>query len=160
MSEKTVLEAVTVAVAAADLLGERLANASSQELREMEDRAPLELAELYEAFESNGAAAVAELREIREPGWWDRADAHAIGHAYMTARAWKNFEPEAAEAEAHMRSELRKRYGIDVESTYGKAQEIQDQYEKLELGRLLAKRRQERAARAAEPHEGGGPAQS
>lgn len=139
MAEKTVLEAVTIAVAAADLLGEKLAKASTQELLEMEDRAPLELAELYENFESSAAEAVAELRDVHSHAWWAKADAHAIGHAYMTARAWKEFEPAAAEAEATMRTELRRRYGIDVESTYGRAQEIQDQYEKLELGRLMAK---------------------
>ncbi|NUP74443.1 MAG: hypothetical protein HOQ07_07320 [Sinomonas sp.] len=157
MAEKTVLEAVTIAVAAADLLGEKLANASAQELNEMEDRAPLELAELYENFESNAAAAVAELQEVREAGWWESADSHAIGRAYMMARAWKKFSPEAAEAESLMRAELRKRYGIDVESTYGKAQEIEDQYEKLLFERLVAKYRRERPPK---PPEGGGEGQS
>ncbi|WP_422935735.1 hypothetical protein [Sinomonas sp. P47F7] len=157
MAEKTVLEAVTIAVAAADLLGEKLAKASSQELLDMEDRAPLELAELYENFESSAAAAVAVLREVHTHAWWERADPHTIGHAYMTARAWKDFEPAAAEAEATMRVELRRRYGIDVESTYGKAQEIQDQYEKLELGRLMAKFKQKKDVQEPGQAEGGEP---
>ncbi|MEA5455164.1 hypothetical protein SPF06_10570 [Sinomonas sp. JGH33] len=135
---KSVLEALNVAVAAGDLLGERLSLATSDELVEMEDHSPLEIAELFEDFESKRDAAVAELAETRAAGWWESATPYRIGHAYMLARAWKDHAPEAAAAEASMRSELAERYDIDVETCHAPAQLIQDQYERLQFERLKA----------------------
>ncbi|MDQ4504626.1 hypothetical protein [Sinomonas sp. ASV322] len=134
----SVREALSVALAAGDLLGERLSLATSDELLEMEDHSPLEIAELFENFEAKRDSALTELAETSAPEWWDAATPRAIGHAYMLARAWKDHAPEAATVEGTMRSEIADRFGIDVETCYGPPQLIQDQYERLQFDRLKA----------------------
>ncbi|MGN6405923.1 hypothetical protein [Sinomonas sp.] len=114
--EEPLLGAFNVALTAASQLGEFLARIHAQRLRVLETATGQQAREARSRFDAERATAVAGLAPVGRPDWWDRARPDEIGRTYATALAWRDYAPEAASAEARMRTELRQRYGIDVDA--------------------------------------------
>ncbi|MCH6472410.1 hypothetical protein [Sinomonas terrae] len=114
--EEPLIGALNVALTAASQLGEFLARIHAQRLRVLETATRGQAREARTRFDAERAAAAAELSQANRPDWWDRTGPDGIGRTYATAIAWRDYAPEAAAAEERMRTELRQRYGIDVDA--------------------------------------------
>ena len=131
------LEGVTrVAITAGARLGEQLSQAIAQRAREMDARAATEARDLRDRFEAERAAAVAEVRQVHSAEFWNQNDPQRIGQTFATARAWRDFEPEARSAEDRMKVELHDRYGIDTDALGGDPAKVQEWVARLEAQRL------------------------
>jgi hypothetical protein len=102
-------------IAAAGRMGENIARAREEAARKAEAESTQKARELQAQYEQERALARAQVQPINEPAWWDRARPEDIAHAYETTAAWKDNDPALAQAHAHMRDELHKRYWIDVD---------------------------------------------
>ncbi|WP_024286600.1 hypothetical protein [Cellulomonas sp. KRMCY2] len=108
-----------VAVTAAGRVGEELMRMREAQLARARISSEQEGRELAVRLDAERAGARAQLAPVRRDEWWAGADAQAIGAAYATAHAWAGIEPEADRAEQHIRTELRTRYGLDVDHAGG-----------------------------------------
>jgi hypothetical protein len=101
-------------IAAAVRVGESAARMREERARRAEAESVQRARETAAQFEQERAMARAQVQPTREPAWWDRASAQDVAQAYETTSAWKDHDPDLAQAHAHMGDELRERYGIDV----------------------------------------------
>lgn len=152
---------VRVAVTAGARFGENMARMREQMARETEARSLQESRELQARTTAERKAAVSELGNIQRGEWWDKARPEDIGRTYATAKAWEGQEPEAASARLRMESELRTRYGVEVENIDADPAQVQAHLARMEAERIegLAaeerrKESQEREEAAALMHEG------
>lgn len=131
------LEGVTrVAITAGARLGEQLSQAIAQRARELEARTATEARDLRDRFEAERGAAVAEVKQVHGAEFWNQNDPQRIGQTFATATAWREFEPEARNAEDRMKVELRERYGIDTAAVDGDPARVQEWVARLEAERL------------------------
>lgn len=144
-----------ILVTAASQVGQMLARLREEALRRAEARSIQEHRELQSRLDAERAAARAELGNVHQRDWWDRATPEQIGHSYQVARAWAGEDQEAARAELRMRDELQSRYAIDVNNTGVDPSSVQ-QLVRLQLERAerdLANAAEERNRAAAEEAE-------
>lgn len=111
-------------IAAAGRMGENFARMREEAARRAEAQSVQRAREIQVQFEQERALARAQLQPTREPAWWDRARPEDIAHAYETSAAWKDTDPDLAQAHAHMGDELRERYGIDVNDVHADPQRV------------------------------------
>lgn len=139
-----------VLVTAAGQVGERLARQREETQRNAQACSEQEARELASRIEAERLAARVELRDVGRADWWDRATPEQIARSYQVARAWSAEDPEAARAEERVRSEIRGRYGVDVDDAGADPERVR-QLVQLELDRAERDRAagQEQAARAA-----------
>lgn len=139
-----------VLVTAAGQVGERLARQREETQRNAQARSEQEARELASRIEAERLAARVELRDVGRADWWDRATPEQIARSYQVARAWSAEDPEAARAEERVRSEIRGRYGVDVDDAGADPERVR-QLVQLELDRAERDRTagEEQAARAA-----------
>jgi hypothetical protein len=131
------IEGVTrVAVTAGSRIGEQLSRAIAERARELEAQALTEGRDLRDRFEAERAAAVADVRQVHGAEFWNQNDPQRIGQTFATARAWRDFEPEAREAEDRMKTELRERYGLNTDALNGDPAKVQEWVARLEAERL------------------------
>lgn len=144
-----------ILVTAASQVGQMLARLREEALRRAEARSIQEHRELQSRLDAERAAARAELGNVHQRDWWDRATPEQIGHSYQVARAWAGEDQEAARAELRMRDELQSRYAIDVNNT-GADPDAVRQMVRLQMERAerdLANAATERNRAAAEEAE-------
>jgi len=103
-------------IAAAGRMGENMARMREEHARRAEAISVQRARETAAQFDQERAMARALVQPTREPAWWDRARPEDVAHLYETAAAWKDHDPTLAQAHAHMGTELRERYGIDVDN--------------------------------------------
>jgi antitoxin component of RelBE/YafQ-DinJ toxin-antitoxin module len=113
-------------VAAAGRLGENMARMREDRARRAEAESVQRARETSAQFEQERAMARAQVQPTREPAWWDRASAEDVAQAYETTSAWKDHDPDLAQAHARMGDELRERYGIDVDNIGADPQRVAD----------------------------------
>lgn len=101
-------------VASAGRIGETIARAREEAARRAEAESMQRARELQAQYEQERVLARAQVQPVNEPAWWDRASVADIAHAYETTAAWKDDDPNLADAHAKMGDELRERYGLDV----------------------------------------------
>lgn len=135
-----------VIVTAAGQVGERLARAREDALRQAQARSEQEYRELQSRIEVERRAAHVELADVHRSEWWDRATPEQIGRSYQVARAWAQDDPEAARAEQRVRDEVRSRYGIDVDDAGGDPEAVRQRI-RLELDRADRDRANSEAGR-------------
>lgn len=111
-------------IAAAGRMGENIARMREEAARRAEAQSTQRAREVQVQFEQERAMARAQLQPTREPAWWDRARPEEVAHAYETSAAWKDTDPDLAQAHAHMGEELRERYGIDVNDVQADPQRV------------------------------------
>jgi hypothetical protein len=102
-------------VAAAGRMGESVARMREDRARQAEAESVQRARETAAQYEQERAMARAQVQPTREPAWWDRASAEAVAQAYEMTSAWKDHDPDLAQAHAQIGDELRERYGIDVD---------------------------------------------
>jgi hypothetical protein len=102
-------------VAAAGRMGEDLSRQLEERARRAEAESVQRARETAAQYEQERAMARAQVQPIQEPAWWDRASAEDVAQAYETTSAWKDQDPDLAQAHARMGDELRERYGINVD---------------------------------------------
>jgi len=95
-------------------MGESVARMREDRARQAEAESVQRARETAAQYEQERAMARAQVQPTREPAWWDRASAEAVAQAYETTTAWKDHDPDLAQAHARIGDELRERYGIDV----------------------------------------------
>lgn len=99
-------------VTAAAQAGDRLARMREDALRRAQATSEREARELQSRFAAEQRAVRADLASVQRGDWWEKATPERIAQAYESAVAWRDDEPEAARAEAHIIDELRTRHGI------------------------------------------------
>ncbi|MDU0328531.1 hypothetical protein RWH43_17360 [Microbacterium sp. KSW2-21] len=114
-----------VAVTAASRVGEIIARQREEAARRAQAESQQQARELASRFAAERQSARAQLSGVYRTDWWERATPEQIGTTLATARAWGNEDPEAVRAEAHMRDELRTRYGLDFAQAGGDPQAVQ-----------------------------------
>ena len=134
-----------VAVTAAGRVGEELMRMRQAQLARARASSEQEGRELAARLDAERAGARAQLAPVHREEWWTGADAQAIGAAYTTAHTWAGIEPEADRAEQRIRTELRTRYGIDVDHAGGDPAAIN---EAIAAGLRAEAQRHDRAGRA------------
>lgn len=110
--ENAARTAVTVAVR----VGEQLARIHEEHLAKARAQSEQAGREYAARLRAERDAARAQLAPVHRDEWWAGADVNAIGAAYTTAKAWEDRDAEAARASCRIRSELRDRYGVDVDA--------------------------------------------
>lgn len=113
-------------VASAGRIGESIARAREEAARRAEAESTQRARELQAQYEQECVLARAQVRPVNEPAWWDRASAEDIAHAYETTAAWKDDDPNLADAHAKIGDELRERYGLDVNDLGADPQRVTD----------------------------------
>ena len=111
-------------IAAAGRMGENIARMREEAARRTEAQSTQRARETQVQFEQERAMARAQVQPTREPAWWDRARPEDVAHAYETSAAWKDTDPDLAQAHAHMGDELCERYGIDVNDLQADPQRV------------------------------------
>lgn len=99
-------------VTAAAQAGDRLARMREDALRRAQATSEREARELQSRLAAEQRAVRADLAGVQRADWWEGATPERIAHAYESAVAWRDEEPEAARAEARIVDELRTRHGI------------------------------------------------
>ncbi|GAB4082755.1 hypothetical protein GCU67_20240 [Modestobacter muralis] len=110
---------VRVAITAAGLVAERLAEARVQRARQAEAASVEETRRLEARLTAERAAARAQLTQIDREGWWDNAGVDDVADAWETAQAWRQLDPAAERAAERIEREVRDRYGVDVHNVDG-----------------------------------------
>ncbi|CAH0177563.1 MULTISPECIES: hypothetical protein [Microbacterium] len=113
-----------VAATAAGRVGEIIARQREEAARRAQVVRQQEARELTSRMNAERQSARAEYGSVHRNDWWERATPEQIGTTLATARAWANEDPEAVRAEAHMRDELRTRYGVDTAQAGGDPQAV------------------------------------
>lgn len=144
---------VRVAVTAGARFGENMARLREQMARDAEARSLQESRELQSRLAAERQAAVSELRNVQRGEWWDNARPEDIGRTYATAKAWEGQEPEAASARERMESELRTRYGVDVNTLDADPAQVQAHLARMEAERIESLAAEERRKEAQERAE-------
>lgn len=140
-----------LAISVAGQIGELIARARENTLRRARAVDENEARDLTAHLDAERSAARAELATVRDPGWWDHATTGQVAHAWQVSRAWAADDPDVRAAAERIRSEIRERYGIDVNNTGANPADVQ-----AALDRALAEQRDattERRAAAAEESE-------
>lgn len=105
-----------VAVTAAAQLGEQLARMRERQLAQSRAVSEEQGRDYARRLHAERDTARAELAPVHREEWWAGADAAAIGKAYTTAHAWEYQDADAFRAASKIRTEVRDRYGVDVDN--------------------------------------------
>jgi hypothetical protein len=60
------------------------------------------------------AAVQGALAPVHTDQWWNQAQSHDIARVHALAEGWKDHDPTALAASERIRTEVRRRYGIDT----------------------------------------------
>jgi hypothetical protein len=101
----------------ASRIGEQLARMREEEQRNIAAAEEHRARQLQERFDAQRAAARAQLAPVARDDWWDKATPEMIERVHETATAWREYDPDAAQASEKIRDQVQARYGIDVNNT-------------------------------------------
>ncbi|MFF2300696.1 hypothetical protein [Arthrobacter sp. NPDC058127] len=105
-----------VGLTVAGRLGEQMARASEQALRRAQADEEQQARELQARFDSERAAARAQLAPVMDNRWWNMASGRDVERVHEAATAWKNQDPAARSAADVIRDQVQRRYGLDVDN--------------------------------------------
>jgi colicin import membrane protein len=142
-------DSLRIALTVASQIGERLARVREQLAREREATSAQQARELENRFEAERFTARAHLAPVRDASWWATADAQDIGDMHRTATEWRGHDTAARQAAERIRSEVRERYGVDVEDPGGDQAGVADQIAQAEHERAEDRERKRQAKDAA-----------
>ncbi|MDY0914526.1 hypothetical protein [Rathayibacter festucae] len=121
--EESINSSARIALTIAIQLGEKLARAYQEAMREAQQRSAIEARELATRYEGERAAARQAVSVVNDPQWWDQASVRDIARVAETATAWKDADPQIASASALIAAEAKERYGVDVATLQGIARD-------------------------------------
>lgn len=114
----------------ASRFAEQSARRREQQSREAEQHSNQATREYSERLRTERIAAETQLRRPFAPQWWDRATPHDITTVYEQAKAWESESEIATQAAATVRSEVHRRYGVDITDDRGARAFIDDSQRK------------------------------
>ena len=114
--EEAVEGQIRVLLAAAAHVGERVARARETQYRQNQAQSEVEARQLQDRLDAERAVAHAEMSKAQREDWWDRATPTEIAYTYQVACAWSGEDPEAVRTQDKIRTELKNRYGLDVDN--------------------------------------------
>ncbi|PPH24119.1 hypothetical protein C5C99_00250 [Rathayibacter sp. AY1C4] len=112
--EESINSSARIALTIAIQLGEKLARAYQEAMREAQQRSAIEARELATRYEGERASARQTVSVVNDPQWWNQASVRDVARVAETATAWKHADPQIASASALIASEEKERYGVDV----------------------------------------------
>ncbi|PPG84584.1 hypothetical protein C5C29_08790 [Rathayibacter sp. AY1H2] len=121
--EESINSSARIALTIAIQLGEKLARAYQEAMREAQQRSAIEPRELATRYEGERASARQAVSVVNDPQWWDQASVRDVARVAETAAAWKDADPQIASASALIASEAKERYGVDVATLQGNARD-------------------------------------
>ncbi|MCJ1675586.1 hypothetical protein MT355_20160 [Rathayibacter sp. VKM Ac-2929] len=121
--EESINSSARIALTIAIQLGEKLARAYQEVMREAQQRSAIEARELATRYEGERASARRAVTVVNDPQWWDQASVRDVARVAETATAWKDADPQIASASALIASEAKERYGVDVVTLQGIARD-------------------------------------
>ncbi|MCJ1697813.1 hypothetical protein MT349_18680 [Rathayibacter caricis] len=121
--EESINSSARIALTIAIQLGEKLARAYQEAMREAQQRSAIEARELAARYEGERAAARQAVSVVNDPQWWDQASVRDVARVAETAAAWRDADPQIASASALIASEAKERYGVDVATLQGIARD-------------------------------------
>ncbi|NRG43016.1 hypothetical protein HRK28_19075 [Rathayibacter sp. VKM Ac-2835] len=121
--EESINSSARIALTIAIQLGEKLARAYQEAMREAQQRSAIEARELAARYEGERAAARQAVSVVNDPQWWDQASVRDVARVAETAAAWKDADPQIASANALIAAEAKERYGVDVATLQGIARD-------------------------------------
>lgn len=107
--------ALRVALTVAGRVAEQAARAREQAARDAQAASGQQGRELQTRLDAERSAARAQLAVTERPQWWAAAEPDQVAGAWQTARAWQDLDPDARVAADRIRTEVRDRYGVDVD---------------------------------------------
>lgn len=114
--EEAVEGQLRVLVTAAARVGETIARARETQYRQNQTRSETEARQLQDRLDAERSVARAEMSKAQREDWWEQATPQQIAYTYQVARSWSNEDFEAVRTETKIRSELKERYGLDVDN--------------------------------------------
>lgn len=134
--EDAVDGAMRTGLMVASRIGEQLARMREQEQRTIAAAEEQRALELQERFDAQRAAARAQLAPVSREDWWDKATSEMIERVHETATAWKDYDPEAAQASEKISEQVQSRYGIDVNNTGADEASVSEALARAQQARL------------------------
>jgi colicin import membrane protein len=146
--EDAVDGAMRTGLMVASRIGEQLARMREQEQRTIAAAEEQRARELQERFDAQRTAARAHLAPVSREDWWDKATPEMIQRVHETATAWKDYDPEAAQAAEKIREQVQSRYGIDVNNTGADEASVSEALARAQQARSEAETERTKAASA------------
>jgi len=126
-------DSLRTALTVASQIGERLARVREQTARDREAARAQQARELTNRFEAERAAARAQLAPVLDPNWWDTAGPQDIGDMHQTATEWRDHDTAARQAADRIRTEVRERYGVDIDRPAAEAATVAEQIAQTQI---------------------------
>jgi len=121
--DESINSSARIALTIAIQLGEKLARAYQEAMREAQQRDAIEARELAIRYKGERASARQAVSVVHDSHWWDQASVRDVARVAETAAAWKDADPQIASASALIASEAKERYGVDVAMLQGTARD-------------------------------------
>ncbi|PPF26275.1 MULTISPECIES: hypothetical protein [unclassified Rathayibacter] len=121
--EESINSSARIALTIAIQLGEKLARAYQDAMREAQQRSAIEARALAARYEGERASARQAVSIVHDSQWWDQASVRDVARVAETAAAWKDADPQIASVSALIASEAKERYGVDVATLQGIARD-------------------------------------
>jgi hypothetical protein len=112
--EVSVNSSARIALTVAIQLGEKMARAYQEAMRDAQQRGAAQMRELTARLEAERSSARQAVAVVNDPQWWDKASIQDVARVAETAAAWKNADPQIARADAVIAANAVERYGVDV----------------------------------------------
>lgn len=97
-------------------VGESVARARENQYHQTQTQSETEVRQLQDRLDAERAVARAEMSKTQREDWWDRATPTEISYTYQVACAWSGEDLEAVRTQDKIRTELKNRYGLDVDN--------------------------------------------
>lgn len=141
---------VRLAITAAGLVGERVAQARAERARQAEAASTDESHRLEARLSAERAAALAQLAQVERAGWWQSASVADVTDVWETAQTWRELDPIAERATERITREVQDRYGVDTDDAAGIDRSL---LERVVAERETAAAERQRARQAGEELE-------
>ena len=107
-------------------LGEGLARQRAESKREQLMAEQHRRKQLEERFEAERSVMRSDLNRVDHDQFWDSAKPLDVAQQYATAREWENHDEVARDARRKIETEVKVRFGMDVDEYTGKSPEQPD----------------------------------
>lgn len=108
-------------------LGEGLARQRAESKREQLMAEQNRRKQLEERFEAERSVMRSDLQPVDHDQFWEAAKPLDVAQHYATAREWENHDDVARDAREKIETEVKERFGMDVNEYIGKPSEQPDQ---------------------------------
>ncbi|NEK96580.1 hypothetical protein GCU67_20775 [Modestobacter muralis] len=104
-----------LAATAAALVGQRIAEARAEAARQAAEADAQQARQMGTRLTAERNAARAQYGVVDRDDWWRTAGASDVADVWQTAQSWRDLDPEANRALDRIRTQVRDRYGVDLD---------------------------------------------